>query len=38
MEVHDAVEGKDHHYSYEGEDIRCLVCGIAWMPSGMKTH
>jgi hypothetical protein len=33
MEIRDAIEGKDHHYTDEGEDIRCPICGIAWMTS-----
>lgn len=31
MEVHDAVEGKEHSYTDDGEEICCPVCGIAWM-------
>lgn len=31
MEVHDAIEGKDHNYTDDGDNIRCPICGIAWI-------
>jgi hypothetical protein len=31
MEIRDAVEGNDHHYIDDGEEICCPICGIAWL-------
>ena len=29
--VRDAVEGKEHSYTEDGEEICCPVCGTAWL-------
>ncbi|MFZ2470535.1 MAG: hypothetical protein WAW52_01205 [Methanothrix sp.] len=31
MEIRDAVEGKEHCYTDDGEEICCPVCGTAWL-------
>lgn len=31
MEIRDAVEGKEHSYTDEGEEICCPVCGTTWL-------
>ena len=31
MEIRDAVEGKEHSYTDDGEEICCPVCGTAWL-------
>jgi hypothetical protein len=31
MEIRDAVEDTEHHYTEDGEEVVCPVCGIAWL-------
>jgi hypothetical protein len=31
MEIRDAVEGKEHSYTDDGEEIICHVCETAWL-------
>jgi hypothetical protein len=31
MEIKDAIEGKDHQYTDDSEEIRCPICGAVWL-------
>jgi hypothetical protein len=31
MEIRDALEGKEHRYTGDGEEIVCPICGTAWL-------
>lgn len=31
MEIHEVIDGKEHHYTDDGREIVCPICGAVWL-------